>query len=179
MLSIVSCSSCIIAGVVNERPGVPDSCWTARNSPRFDPAIDLLLDVVDARLAERSLQRVTQDGALFHDGFALQIAIARERDGLPRDIRRLTFVLHVMRALGARRLQRPSSAGSRNARRAPGAAAASPRATRRAWLLASGAPRSARQPRPVDPLRPGSPRSADDAGWRRRGTRGSSRRISG
>lgn len=64
----------------------------------FDSAIDLLLDVIDAAFAEGTLERVAQDGPLLHNGFTLQVAIARERDGLSRDIRRLTFVLQVMRA---------------------------------------------------------------------------------
>ena len=128
---------------------------------------------------ERTLQRVAQDGALFDDRLTLQVAIARERDGLPRDIRRLTFVLRVMRALACSTASRPATAGSQTARRSPGVAAASPRARHRAWRRASGAPRSARRRRPVDPLRPGTPQSAAGEGWRRRGTRACSRAISG
>jgi len=47
--------------------------------------IDLLLDVLDARLSERSFQRVPQDRPFVHDSFALQIAIACERHGDSRD----------------------------------------------------------------------------------------------
>jgi hypothetical protein len=43
-----------------------------------DPAIDLLLNLVDARLPERSLQGVTQNRPFFYDRFALQIAITRD-----------------------------------------------------------------------------------------------------
>ncbi len=74
--------------------------WLLLDGDEFaslDAAIDLLLDLVDARLSERSLQRVAQDRPFLHDGFALQIAIARERDGRPRDSRALTLVLDVMR----------------------------------------------------------------------------------
>src|SRR5207237_1364323 len=62
----------------------------------LDPAIDLLLDVVEARLPERSLQCVPQNRPFLHDRFALQIAIARERDSLSRNVSLLTFVLHVL-----------------------------------------------------------------------------------
>jgi hypothetical protein len=42
-----------------------------------------LPNVVDARLPERSLQRVTQNRPFFDDRFALQIAIARKGYGSP------------------------------------------------------------------------------------------------
>jgi hypothetical protein len=73
----------------------------------LDPTIDLRLDVIDAALAERTLKRVAQDGALFYDGFTLQVAIAREGDGLPRDIRLLTLVLQGMRAPVVNRFNDP------------------------------------------------------------------------
>jgi hypothetical protein len=65
----------------------------------LDPAIDLLLDVVEARFPERPLQRVTQNRPFFHDRFALQVAIAGKRDGLSRNLSLLTFVLHVVHGL--------------------------------------------------------------------------------
>ena len=40
----------------------------------------------------------SRDGALLDDGFTFQVAIARERDGLLRDVLRLPNVLHLMRA---------------------------------------------------------------------------------
>src|SRR5258705_9181479 len=58
--------------------------------------LDLALDVLDARLSERSLQRVLQDRPFIHDRFALQIAVACERDGGPHDARWLTLVLNMM-----------------------------------------------------------------------------------
>jgi hypothetical protein len=75
-----------MAGVVNDRPGVPESCCTSRNSPRSIRAIDLPSNVIDA-----------PDRPFVHDGFPLKVAIARERDGVSRDVRRLTFLLRVMR----------------------------------------------------------------------------------
>jgi hypothetical protein len=61
------------------------------------PEIDLLLDVVEARLPERSLQRVTQNRPFFDDRFALQIAIARKGYGSPRYTIVLALVLRVVR----------------------------------------------------------------------------------
>jgi len=65
----------------------------------LDSTIDLLLDVLDARVADRALQRVTQDRALLDDGFAFEIPIACERHCPPSSIRRLTLPLNVMRAM--------------------------------------------------------------------------------
>ena len=62
----------------------------------LDAAIEFLLDVLDARVAERPLQRIAQNRPLLHDSLALQIAIACVRDGGPRDARWLTLVLNIM-----------------------------------------------------------------------------------
>jgi len=51
----------------------------------LDATIDLLLHILDARLSERSLQRIPQDRPFVHDGLALQIAIACERHGSSRE----------------------------------------------------------------------------------------------
>ena len=77
----------------------PWRAWLLLDGDEFaslDPAIDLLLDVVEARLPHRPLQRVSQNRPFFDDRFALQIAVARKRDGLPRHVILLTLVLHVV-----------------------------------------------------------------------------------
>jgi hypothetical protein len=63
----------------------------------LNATIDLLLDIVEARLPERSLQASRTIDSLLHNRFAFQIAIAREGDGPPCGIGLLTVVL-VMRA---------------------------------------------------------------------------------
>jgi hypothetical protein len=62
----------------------------------LDPAIGLQLDVVEARLTERSLQRVTQNRPFFDYRFALQIAITCKGYGSLCHIILLTLVLHVV-----------------------------------------------------------------------------------
>lgn len=64
---------------------------------------DVLLDLPDTGVSVRPLQCVSQNRPLLHDGFALQIPIARERDGRPRGTSLVTLVVNMMRApvLGA------------------------------------------------------------------------------
>jgi hypothetical protein len=62
----------------------------------FDATVHIRPDVFQARLAERTLERVAQDGALLHNGFAFQIAVAREVHRAPCRVGRLMSVFDVI-----------------------------------------------------------------------------------
>src|SRR5262249_50472918 len=95
-----------------ERPPGPGSIlFDGDELASFYTTIEVLFDVADTSLAERPLQSITQDRAFFDDGFTLQIAIARERDGAMRDVWSLRIVLQFPHAAVFDRFNNPCRLG--------------------------------------------------------------------
>jgi hypothetical protein len=88
------------------RDGPTWHAWLVLDLDEFaslNASVDLVPDVVDARVSERSLQRIAQDRPFLHDRLALQIAIAREGDG---PLRKVRLPMLVLNSIGATVLRR-------------------------------------------------------------------------